>query len=213
MGLSMGKNYSFMSLVGSCLIIFLTVSLIIAKLSHEFPQRKKIYLHELLESEIFESRKKISLDSEITAYCPGSCCNSGIFNKNGRKVLIDWSDQVAVGQLSIRKLHKNGIAIAAVDPSVIPFGSIIRYGDKLYIALDSGRLIRETMIDISVQTHEEALRFGRRFNQNIIVFIPIDSESVVNEIKKSLGESSSAFNEKVFPYDSKPSNNLTSSAK
>jgi 3D (Asp-Asp-Asp) domain-containing protein len=209
----MGKNYPFVSLVGSCLIIFLTISLIIAKLSHEFPQRKKIYLHMLLESEIFESRKEINLDSEITAYCPGSCCNSGIFNKNGRRALVDWSDQVAVGQLSIRKLHKNGIGIAAVDPSVIPFGSIIRYGDKLYIALDSGRSIRGTMIDVSVRTHEETLRFGRRFNQNITVFIPIDSESVVNEIKKSVGESSSAFGRKEFPYDSKPSNNLTSSSK
>lgn len=207
----MRKNHPFMSLVGSCLIIFLTISLIVAKLSHEFPQREKVYLHELLESEVFESRREINLDSEITAYCPGSCCNAGIFNRNGRRVLIDWSDQVAVGQLSIKQLHKKGIAIAAVDPSVIPYGSIIRYGDTLYVALDSGRSIRGTMIDISVRTHEEALRFGRRFNQSITVFMPVDSESVLNEIKKSVGESS--FGERDFLYDSKPSNNLTSSAK
>lgn len=179
-----------MSLVGSCLIVFLTIFLIIAKLSHEFPQSEKVYLHELLESDMFENRREINLDSEITAYCPGSCCNAGIFNRNGRKVLIDWSDQVAVGQLSIKQLHKSGIAIAAVDPSVIPYGSIIRYDDTLYVALDSGSSIRGTMIDISVRTHEEARRFGRRFNQGITVYIPIDSESVVNEIKKSIGESS-----------------------
>lgn len=209
----MNEKQPFISLVGSCLIVFLTISLIVAKLSHEFPQSEKIYLLELLENEIFEDSRMIELHSEMTAYCPNSCCNSGIFIKNGRKKLIDWSDQVAVGQLSIRQLHKRGIDIAAVDPSVIPFGSIIRYNGKFYMALDSGRSIKGSRIDISVRTHEEAIRFGRRFNQHVTVFIPIESKFAVDEVRRFVADSSYALEEKVFPSNSIISNNLTSSAK
>jgi 3D (Asp-Asp-Asp) domain-containing protein len=203
----------FIGLVGSCLIIFLTISLIIAQLSHEFPQGEKTYLLEFLECEIFKDRRMIELHSEITAYCPNSCCNSGIFTENGRKKLINWSDQVAVGQLSIRELHRTGIEIAAVDPTVIPFGSIIRYNGKFYIALDSGRSIKGSRIDISVRTHGEALRFGRRFNQQVTVFIPIESKLAVEEVRRFVADSSYKIEGKDMTFDSIISKNLTSSAK
>ena len=55
----------------------------------------------------------------------------------------------------------------AVDPAVIPFGSIVcvDYGDGVlheYIAQDSGAWVNEDHIDICVETHGEALELGRK---------------------------------------------------
>ncbi len=56
--------------------------------------------------------------------------------------------------------------IIAVDPSIIPLGSIveIKAGDYsgIYTAMDTGTLIKGKIIDIYVPDFEEAIRFGRR---------------------------------------------------
>lgn len=46
----------------------------------------------------------------------------------------------------------------AVDPNVIPLGSEVRIGDHTYIAEDTG--VRGRVIDVFVNSHEEALRLG-----------------------------------------------------
>lgn len=55
----------------------------------------------------------------------------------------------------------------AVDPAVIPFGSIVcvDYGDGVlheYVAQDSGAWVNEDHVDLCVETHSEALELGRR---------------------------------------------------
>lgn len=55
----------------------------------------------------------------------------------------------------------------AVDPAVIPFGSIVcvDYGDGVlheYVAQDSGAWVNEDHIDICVDTHGEAMELGRK---------------------------------------------------
>lgn len=55
----------------------------------------------------------------------------------------------------------------AVDPSVIPYGSIVSvdYGDGVlheYVAQDAGAWIDGSHIDICVKSHTEALELGRR---------------------------------------------------
>lgn len=55
----------------------------------------------------------------------------------------------------------------AVDPSVIPYGSIVTvdYGDGVlheYVAQDSGVWVNEDHIDICVDKHDTALEMGRR---------------------------------------------------
>ncbi len=55
----------------------------------------------------------------------------------------------------------------AVDPSVIPFGSVVcvDYGDGVlheYVAQDSGAWVNEDHIDICVETHSKALELGTR---------------------------------------------------
>jgi 3D (Asp-Asp-Asp) domain-containing protein len=59
------------------------------------------------------------------------------------------------------------INICAVDPEVIPYGSIVFVvfelgNEKIYIAGDCGALVIGDHIDLMVPTKEEALEFGTR---------------------------------------------------
>ena len=50
---------------------------------------------------------------------------------------------------------------AAVDPTVIPYGTVIRIGDQEYIAEDCGAAIQGHRIDLLCESHEAALQAGR----------------------------------------------------
>lgn len=54
----------------------------------------------------------------------------------------------------------------AVDPALIPFGSILEVSagpySGIYYALDSGGLVKGAKVDIYIKTHREAIQFGRR---------------------------------------------------
>lgn len=50
---------------------------------------------------------------------------------------------------------------AAVDPTVIPYGTVIRIGGKEYIAEDCGAAIQGHRIDLLCESHEAALQAGR----------------------------------------------------
>ncbi len=104
--------------------------------------------------------KNVDLDTlsgfTITAYCPGPCCNG------------QWSGLTSSG-IRMDDYKKKGISIVAVDPSVIPLGSIILYGTREFVAADVGRLIRGNHIDILVDDHESTLIFGKRQGQIIHV--------------------------------------------
>jgi 3D (Asp-Asp-Asp) domain-containing protein len=92
----------------------------------------------------------------ITAYCPGSCCN-------GR-----WEGKTAHG-IDFDVFKALGISVAAVDPAVIPLGSVILYGDRLYFAADTGGLIKGKRIDLLMEKHDDTVRFGVRQNQTVIL--------------------------------------------
>lgn len=59
----------------------------------------------------------------------------------------------------------------AVDPNVIPYGSKIKYNGVVYTAEDTGGMINGNMVDIFVNTLDEALTFGRK-DINILVKTP-----------------------------------------
>lgn len=83
------------------------------------------------------------LPMEATAYCPCSSCGTG-------------SGKTAMGAEARR-------GIAAVDPEVIPLGTIVYVeGYGLAIAADTGGNIRGNRIDLCFNSHSEALRFGRK---------------------------------------------------
>lgn len=82
---------------------------------------------------------------EITAYCACSiCCGK--------------SDGItATGT------HATQGRTVAVDPSVIPYGSVVIINGHEYIAEDCGGGIDGTQIDMFFNDHQEALNWGRRW--------------------------------------------------
>lgn len=50
----------------------------------------------------------------------------------------------------------------AVDPTVIPYGSLIKYNGVTYTAEDTGGMIKGNKVDIFMNTLEECLTFGRK---------------------------------------------------
>ena len=76
---------------------------------------------------------------EATAYCTSGITASGVWVQRG---------------------------ILAVDPQVIPIGSIVelRAGaySGLYTAMDTGSAIRDRLVDIYMPSWEEAVQFGRQ---------------------------------------------------
>lgn len=89
---------------------------------------------------------------EITAYCPCPLCSSS------------WNRTTATGTTATA-----GRTIG-VNPDIIPYGSRIMINGHEYIAEDTGGAMRENprVIDVFMESHEEALQFGR---QNFEVFI------------------------------------------
>lgn len=83
-------------------------------------------------------------DFEITAYCAcAQCCGTSTgITASGAKV-------------------QAGLTIA-VDPSVIPLGSYVSFNDHIYHAEDTGGAIKGNIIDLYMDSHQEALNWGRR---------------------------------------------------
>jgi len=96
-----------------------------------------------------------------TAYCPcEKCCGKSSRNRpNG--IVYTASGTRAVEGRTI-----------AVDPKVIPLGSTVRVNGKIYIAQDTGRLIKGNRIDVYFDNHKEACKFGRQIVEVEIVHIP-----------------------------------------
>lgn len=91
-----------------------------------------------------------------TAYCScAACCGQYSYNRplneNGNEIVIGASGQVLTPGYSI-----------AVDPYVIPYGTIVVIDGKEYIAQDCGGAVRGNCIDFYFASHEEALNFGRQ---------------------------------------------------
>ena len=91
------------------------------------------------------SNEWISLgEYRITHYCPGSCCN-GV-----------WAGKTSTG------VTPTVGRTAAVNPAVIPYGSEVMIDGHVYVAEDTGGLIRRRTdrVDILVASHDEAVRLG-----------------------------------------------------
>lgn len=50
----------------------------------------------------------------------------------------------------------------AVDPRLIKLGSKVRMNDREYIAEDTGGAIKGKRIDLFVDSHSEAMKFGKK---------------------------------------------------
>lgn len=88
---------------------------------------------------------------KLTAYCScAKCCGKYAENRG----------DVVTG--SIGKPLTAGYSIA-VDPKVIPYGSIVIINGKEYEAMDCGGAIKKNRIDVYFNTHDEALEFGVQY--------------------------------------------------
>ncbi len=82
---------------------------------------------------------------EVTAYCSCELC-CGPKSK---------------GLTKMETVPKAGYTIA-VDPSVIPLGTYLVIDGVTYMAEDTGEAIKGSRLDIYFDSHEEAVRYGRK---------------------------------------------------
>lgn len=92
----------------------------------------------------------------LTAYCSCSkCCGKWASNRpvdeDGNEIVIGSTGEILRSDYSI-----------AVDPEVIPYGSIVIINGKEYKAQDTGGAITGNRIDVYFNSHEDALEFGRQ---------------------------------------------------
>lgn len=78
----------------------------------------------------------------LTAYCPCIECSG------------NWGTQTSTGAIATEG------RTVAVDPSVIPYGTVLMINGHEYVAEDCGGAIKGNDIDIYFNTHEEAEIFG-----------------------------------------------------
>lgn len=83
--------------------------------------------------------------------------------------LEDWKEYTATAYC-LRGVTRTGtrtrLGTIAVDPGIIPFGSILeissgRYSG-IYYALDSGKKVKGNRVDVFIPSHREAIVFGKR---------------------------------------------------
>lgn len=81
---------------------------------------------------------------DVTAYCHCSICC-------GRE-----------GQLTASGTYPTAGRTIGVDPEILPYGTEVVINEHTYIAEDTGGAMQGKHIDIFMDSHEEALQFGRQ---------------------------------------------------
>ena len=88
---------------------------------------------------------------KLTAYCPCAECSS------------NWGTQTSTGVMATES------RTVAVDPTVIPYGTVLSIGNHEYVAEDCGAAIKGNDIDIYFESHEEAKAFGVQYEEIYII--------------------------------------------
>lgn len=105
-----------------------------------------------VEAVVAENKSKTTsktMSMEITAYtafCDTGCIGITAQGTNVKNTVY----------------HPSGHRIVAVDPSIIPLGTILEINGETYIADDTGGDIKGSRLDLLVSTKSEALTFGRQ---------------------------------------------------
>ena len=114
-----------------------------------------VFSPEPIEEETIEKEYLGSFTA--TAYCPCSeCCGK-------------WAD----GLTYTETVATEGRTIA-VDPDVIPLGSIVEINGVEYVAEDIGGAIKDNHVDIFFNSHQDALEWGVQYHDVYIVEEAID---------------------------------------
>ena len=109
-------------------------------------------------TEVITAPEFISLgEFKLTAYCSCSeCCgkwaNDRPVDNAGNELVYGASGELLTAGYSV-----------AVDPTVIPYGTVIVINGKEYKAQDCGGAIKDKRIDVYFNDHAEALEFGVQY--------------------------------------------------
>jgi len=88
----------------------------------------------------------------LTAYCPCDDCSSGY----GRRC-------------ALKGRHAESGRTVAVDPDIIDLGSKVWIDGEMYVAEDVGTHVNGDHIDIFFDTHEEVVKFGKKYGHAKVV--------------------------------------------
>ena len=94
----------------------------------------------------------------ITAYCKCEACCSSWANNRPDGIVYGASGNVLIPNYSI-----------AVDPDVIPYGTVVYIDGLPYVAHDCGGSIKDKSIDLYMASHEEALNWGVQY-KDVYIF-------------------------------------------
>lgn len=93
---------------------------------------------------------------EITAYCTCvKCCGIWSEDRPSRQG-TDYVQKTATGT------RPTAGRTVAVDPNVIPLGSVVMINGVGYIAEDTGNAVKGKVVDIYFDSHQDAVEFGRQ---------------------------------------------------
>jgi 3D (Asp-Asp-Asp) domain-containing protein len=89
---------------------------------------------------------------ETTAYCGcGKCCGK-------------WADGITKSGTTATEGRT-----VAVDPDIVPLGSVIEIGGQWYVAEDIGVAIKGSRIDVFFNEHVDALQYGRQSHEVFLI--------------------------------------------
>ncbi|MCX8123312.1 MAG: 3D domain-containing protein [Spirochaetes bacterium] len=159
-------------------VLFSVILLMIAGLL-AFAYQDLLPKNDLFEELSHTKKMDFNTTWKITAYCPGRCCNTR-YTDNG---VDDYTNCAAIGGVTLSGLMEQGINVAAVDPDIIPLGSIIKYNNKYYVALDTGSAIKGFTLDILMPQHKTAHDFGVKYCNDIEVFVPKRPKELIEKIR------------------------------
>ena len=136
-------------------IVFVYVTVDSRRVQAEAPRQAEVVEHERMLQIPLDYLEEPEPEIEclgsfkVTAYCScESCCGEWAYNRpNG--IVYGASGMELVGGYSI-----------AVDPTVIPYGTIVIIDGQEYIAADCGGAIKGNRIDLYYSSHERALQHG-----------------------------------------------------
>lgn len=131
---------------------------------------KNVKLEKEIQKLVAQERKKEE-ERKKTASAKSTTKKQTTVNTGGWKTmtvnasaytLVEHGDKLGgSGLTSIGKVPTANRTIA-VDPKVIPYGSLIKYNGVTYVAEDTGGMIKGNKVDIFMNTLDEAVRFGRK---------------------------------------------------
>jgi len=142
----------FLEIVAIAITVVIVIGIAVFFYKTKFNQKQGIQEGIKNITTITESNPVLTV--KIYAYCPCKICNK------------QWAGMVSTGQ-TMAEVKEKGLNICAADPTVLPYGTTIRYDGKDYFVTDCGSAIKGNTIDILLEHHGDTLKFGVKENQTI----------------------------------------------